>query len=48
MGFFSDLTKPKKRTYTKRTYKEKDCIVEFHPEFLFDYNNIEDVEYIEC
>lgn len=27
-----------KRKYTKRTYKEKDCEVSYHPEWLFKMN----------
>lgn len=47
MGFFMDLFKKTKRKYTKRTYKEKDCIVEYHPEWLFDYKNSKYVDFVE-
>ena len=35
-----------KRKYTKRTYKEKDCEVSYHPEILY-YANLPYAEYID-
>lgn len=37
-GFSKNEPIKKKRKYTKRTYKEKDCIVTYDPSFLFKPN----------
>ena len=44
MKFIKDLFKSK-RKYTKRTYKEKDCEVSYHPEWLY-LTNLPYAEYI--